>query len=200
MDLPVRTQDRAPTRRPFATLTAALCAGLTLTACVVAPVPRHGGGAVYPPVVREAPTANPAMYFYPERGQSDSTQDRDRYECYRWAVRESGVDPGMTPVRQAAAPLPPARNPRDGADVVGGAVTGAVVGAAMSSPRHAGPNAAIGAVFGALLGAAAQESRAQAVENAQARREAAWEAQQQPMNNFRRAMGACMQGRGYRIG
>jgi hypothetical protein len=140
------------------------------------------------------------MYFYPERGQSEAAQDRDRYECYRWAVRESGVDPGMTPVRQAAAPLPPARNPRDGVDVVGGAVTGAVVGAAMSSPRHAGPNAAIGAVFGALLGAAAQESRAQAVENAQARREAVWDTQQQAMNNFRRAMGACMQGRGYRIG
>ena len=26
------------------------------------------------------------MYFYPERGQPGAQQDRDRYECYRWAV------------------------------------------------------------------------------------------------------------------
>ena len=182
----------------------------SLTGCVVAPAPHHGGPAwSYPAsgnvppasATGPAPTAANTLYFYPERGQAEALQDRDRYECYRWAVKETGVDPGMTPVRQAYnAPPPPVRNPRDGAAVVGGAVTGAAVGAVMSGPRHVGSNAAIGAVFGALIGAASQESRAQAIENAQARREAAWEASQQPLQNFRRAMGACMQGRGYRIG
>lgn len=145
------------------------------------------------------------MYFYPERAQPEAQQDRDRYECYRWAVRESGVDPGMTTVRQ---PLPVPSGPgeplRDGSGVVAGAATGAILGAAVSSPRQAGTNAAIGAIFGAIFGAAAQENRAQAIEAAQARREqranAAAQAAQVPLGNFRRAMSACMAGRGYRIG
>lgn len=184
-------------------LTLAAGLGLLLAGCVVPPprAPLHSpaGRPAAAPVVAATP-----MYFYPERAQPEAQQERDRYECYRWAVRESGTDPGMTPVRQAVAvdTLPPAR--RDGADVVAGAATGAVVGAAVSSPRHAGENAVIGAVFGAMLGAAAQESRAQAVEAAQARRaeaaQAAQAAAQVPQDNFRRAMSACMQGRGYRIG
>ncbi len=145
------------------------------------------------------------MFFYPERGQAEAKQDRDRYECYRWAVRESGVDPGMTTLYQPVAPpMVSGERLRDGSGVAAGAVTGAVLGAAVSSHRQAGANAVIGAIFGAVLGASAQESRAQAVESVQARRQqsaaAAAEAAHAPYDNFRRAMSACMQGRGYRIG
>jgi hypothetical protein len=135
------------------------------------------------------------MYFYPELSQDEARQDRDRYECYRWASRESGVDPGMTPVRDM--PPPPRAAVRDGGEVVAGAATGAIVGAAVSGPRHVGENMVIGAIFGTMLGAAAQEARVQSAEQAYARRVAN---QQVPMDNFRRAMGACMSGRGYRIG
>ncbi|MCA0244901.1 MAG: glycine zipper family protein [Proteobacteria bacterium] len=178
-------------------LAATALAVLALSGCVVAPV--HHRPAYGPPPAPVAAPAAPPMYFYPERGQGPELQDRDRYECYRLAVRDSGVDPGMTPVsRPWSAPPPPA--PRDGAEVVGGAVTGAVLGAAVSSPRQAGPNAVIGAVFGALLGAASQEARAQASEAAMARHEAAMARSQGPLNNFRRAMGACMASRGYTVG
>ena len=138
------------------------------------------------------------MYFYPERGQPEELQGRDRYECYRWAAQQTSTDPGMTPVRQVRSPtiMPPVR---DGADVVAGAATGAVLGAAVSSPRHAGENAIIGAIFGTVLGAIAQESRAQAIEQAQARQQQAAAASRVPTDNFRRAMSACMQGRGYRV-
>lgn len=174
---------------------AALVAAGLLAGCVIPPT-RHPYRYGPPP---PAPvTSLPPMYFYPERGQAESQQDRDRYECYRLAVRDSGVDPGMTPVSRAWSPPPPPR--RDGAEVVGGAATGAIVGAAVSSPRHAGQNAVIGAVFGALLGAVAQESRAQAVEAAQARQAEAAARARQPLDNFRRAMGACMQSRGYTVG
>jgi hypothetical protein len=145
-----------------------------------------------PPPPQVAPQG--AMYFYPELSQDDRRQDRDRYECYRWSVRESGIDPGMTPVR--ALPPPPAAV-RDGAEVVAGAATGAIVGAAVSSPYRTGEGMVLGAIFGSLIGAAAQESRVQAVEQAHARRLAY---QQVPLDNFRRAMGACMTGRGYRVG
>jgi hypothetical protein len=134
------------------------------------------------------------MYFYPELSQDEAKQDRDRYECYRWAVRESGVDPGMTPVRHVP---PPRAAVRDGGEVVAGAATGAVVGAVVSSPRHTGQGMVLGAIFGSLIGAAAQESRVQSADAAHARRLAY---QQVPLDNFRRAMGACMTGRGYRVG
>lgn len=138
------------------------------------------------------------MYFYPEQGQPEGLQDRDRYDCYRWAAQQTHTDPGMTPVRQVRSPqvLPPVR---DGADVLAGAATGAVLGAAVSSPRRAGENAVIGAIFGTVLGAIAQESRAQAVEAAHARQQQAAAAARLPTDNFRRAMSACMQGRGYRV-
>lgn len=170
---------------------------LAATGCAVAP-PRP----VYSPQGRAPLAVAPApMYFYPEQGQPESLQDRDRYECYRWASAQTGTDPGMTPLRLPATP-PPLAPVRDGADVVAGAATGAVLGAALSSPRHAGDHAAAGAVIGLLLGAIAQESRAQAVERAQERRDVhyaqARAAAMVPMDNFRRAMSACMQGRGYR--
>lgn len=173
-------------RRPLA---ACAAAALLLSGCVVAP-PRHA--APPPPLAQPAP--QPTMYFYPELSQDEQRQDRDRYECYRWAVRESGVDPGMTPVRQAP---PPRAAVRDGGEVVAGAATGAIVGAAVSSPRNTGGGMVLGAIFGSLIGAAAQESRVQAAEANYARRLAH---QQVPMDNFRRAMGACMTGRGYRVG
>jgi uncharacterized membrane protein len=109
-------------------------------------------------------------------------------------VRESGVDPGMTPVRGVP---PPRAAVRDGAEVVAGAATGAIVGAAVSSPRNTGQGMVLGAIFGTMLGAAAQEARVQSAEQAWAYQQ---HAQYVPIANFRRAMGACMTGRGYRIG
>jgi len=163
---------------------------LSLAGCVVAP-PR----AYAPPPPAMQPAPQPTVYFYPELSQDEAKQDRDRYECYRWAVRETGVDPGMTPVR--GVPPPPRAAVRDGAEVVAGAATGAIVGAALSSPYHSGQGMVLGAIFGTMIGAAAHEARVQSAEQAYARHVSA---QQVPVDNFRRAMGACMTGRGYRVG
>ncbi len=35
------------------------------------------------------------LFVYPNRGQSEERQAKDRYECHQWAVRESGVDPSL---------------------------------------------------------------------------------------------------------
>jgi hypothetical protein len=74
-----------------------------------------------------------------------------------------------------------------------------VLGAVVSSPRHAGAAAVLGAIFGATLGAASGEARNRAIDDAQARQAAAAERARLPLDNFRRAMTACMQGRGYRV-
>ncbi len=176
-----------------------------LSGCVVAPI---GHPRYQRPVYRTAappvqPLASAPLYFYPERAQAEALQDRDRFECYRWAVRETGTDPGMTAVRSddpGRQPVAASTPPRaDGADVLAGAATGALLGAVVSSPRNAGAHAVIGAIFGAAVGAASGEARNRAIDDAQARQAAAADRAQQPQDNFRRAMTACMTGRGYRV-
>jgi hypothetical protein len=34
------------------------------------------------------------VYVYPKQGQTEAQRERDRYECYLWAVEETGFDPG----------------------------------------------------------------------------------------------------------
>jgi len=196
---PTSVSPSPPLRRTALLLAAALTA--LATGCAVHPqrpvYSPYGRAGAAPAVATPEP-----LVFYPEQGQTASLQDRDRYECYRWASAQTGADPGLAPARLPAAPGP-APDVRDGSDVAAGAVTGAVLGAAMSSPRRAGDRAAAGAVVGLLLGAIAQESRAQAVERAHARREERYEQAsaeaRAPMNHFRRAMSACMASRGYRV-
>ena len=161
-------------------------------------------GCMFPPREGRPPRAAAAselvpMYFYPERGQQSAQQDRDRYECYRWAVGQSGFDPGMAPVNLSpAAPQPPVGP--DGAEIASGALAGAVIGTVASPPHHFREGAVIGAIFGAALGVIAQESRAQADAARRQQDDAAQQAASAKMDDFRRAMGACMAGRGYRVG
>jgi Family of unknown function (DUF6515) len=37
----------------------------------------------------------PEQYVYPRQGQSSSQTSRDRYECYLWAVDQTGVEPAQ---------------------------------------------------------------------------------------------------------
>jgi outer membrane lipoprotein SlyB len=142
------------------------------------------------------------IYFYPKDGQSAATQDRDRYECYLWAHKQTGVDPSSVqeasrrPIRVVAVPAPPH-------DTVAGAVTGAVIGAAVSRPSDAGAGAAIGAVAGAVIGAssdAARTARANEKQDEAQRREDDRVAKEEArLNDYRRALKACLVGRGYSV-
>lgn len=170
-----------------------LALGGLLAACETAPPPRHVRAE--PPVEAVPPQR---VFFYPQRDQSPQQQDRDRYECYNWAVRETGFDPGRRSIppeqREAAVPAP------SGAAAIGGAVVGAVLGAAVSSPGHAGSGAIVGGVAGGLLGAAAQESADAETERynrAQTRRYERGYGRE--LSAYRRAMSACLEGRGYSV-
>lgn len=155
-----------------------------------------------PPAAPEPLPPSPDVYFYPKQGQTQPRQDRDRYECYLWANKKTGYDPSrLQPdtrarVRVVAVPGP-------GHDTAVGTVTGAVLGAAVSRPRDAGAGALIGAVAGAVLGSASDQSRQRAAneeqarqDEAQARRAAASDAQ---IQSYRRALKACLEGRGYSV-
>ena len=161
---------------------------LALAACA-SPPPR-------PPVHRHPPAASARpLYFYPQQGQGERRQDRDRYECYQWASRQTRSDPGMTPLRTYVQPAP-APDPALGRDTAVGALGGAMIGGAVASRHHTAEGAAVGLVLGALIGAASDQARADAARQAQADARYAVP----PWHDFRRAMSACMAGRGYTVG
>jgi hypothetical protein len=170
-----------------------------LSACVVPP-PQPARVADVPP----PPPPNTDIYAYPLRGQSPDQVDRDRYECYVWATRQSGFDPSAPNVpphdRIRVLSGPPGPPPGTGTAV--GAITGALLGAAVS--RDAGAGLLVGGLLGGAVGTAAEASanqqaqaNAYAVERAEMRRYGAQLEQQAA--NFRRAAGACLDARGYSV-
>jgi outer membrane lipoprotein SlyB len=185
------------TSSPAALALAATLMATGLTGCVIAP-PRY--------VERASMDSTPIMppstevRFHATAGQDSARQDRDRYECYRWAMQASSVDPGSTQFAphqrlDVVSATPP------GANTAGGTVSGAILGAAASRPHAVAGGALIGAIAGALIGATVDaESTAQAQRAQQQldQREARDDAQfDQDANDFRRAMSACLVARGY---
>ena len=165
--------------------------------------------ACYPAAYREVPSAGQSpktpmtqVYFYPKEGQTTEQQSRDHYECYNWAVQQTGFDPSQSSIppeqRVKVVPMPP-----PGHDTAVLAITGAVLGALIAGPRHAGAGALIGAGSGAIAGAASDASRqqyAQQMEEAYVNRDQALDARYEgKANDFRRAMSACLEGRGYSV-
>jgi hypothetical protein len=142
------------------------------------------------------------VYFYPKTGQTTEQQSRDHYECYNWAIQQTGFDPGQSPFspeeRVRIVPVPP-----PGHDTATMAVVGAVLGALLAGPRHAGGGALFGAAGGAIAGAASDASRqeyARQTEDAYARQDQTRRAQvEAKAMDFRRAMSACLEGRGYSV-
>jgi hypothetical protein len=140
-------------------------------------------------------SAGPAMaaelYIYPNKGQSQEQQSRDRYECHLWAVQQTGYDPTRAQATQAPPPPPPQGGALKGA--AGGAALGAIGGAIAGD---AGKGAAIGAATGGLIGGMRQRQQVQSQQQAQAQKGA------QPTaaaSSYQRAMSACLSGRGYTV-
>lgn len=50
---------------------------------------------------------NSHFYVYPSKGQSQAQQDKDRYECHQWAVKQTGFDPTKP---QAGSPTVPSQD------------------------------------------------------------------------------------------
>lgn len=166
---------------------------LLLGACATAPVAQP---------VASAPPPSTQVYFYPKSGQSPEQQDRDRYECYLWAVRQTGFDPSrpnLAPhqrVRVTPVPAP-------GHDTAVGVLAGAAIGAAISAPGDKAGGAAIGAITGGAIGAASDAARQQQAERLQQGYDQAYAEQQARIDrqaaDYRRAMAACLTGRGYAV-
>ena len=156
------------------------------------------------PQPRPVPDTN--VYFYPTAGRSVSAeqQERDKYECNSWAVQQTGFDPSNPQVPPHRRMRIVAGGPPPGAAVGAGAVTGAAVGAAVSAPWEAGRGALFGAVAGAAIGGVVASerneelNRMQAEANASAAQVGAARVERQA-SEFRRALGACLEARGYSV-
>ncbi|MGC4028982.1 MAG: hypothetical protein QM696_08935 [Steroidobacteraceae bacterium] len=162
-----------------------------LAGCATQPPPR--------PVPRLDAQQPPRVYVYPQQGQSPEQTDRDRYECHVWATRESGFDPSRhalaAPVRRTVVPAQSANQ-----TVAAGAATGAVLGAVVADRGDAAKGAIIGAVAGSVLGAAAasaQETEAARIEQQLDRR--GDRRYEREGAGYRRALSACLEGRGYSV-
>ena len=121
--------------------------------------------------------------IYPAKGQSPQQQKKDNSACYAWAKSDTGIDPAVV----AQTPPPPSGPAVGGGERLKGAARGAVVGEIAGG--HGGEGAAAGAVVG---GARARRNQAAQQQQAQAQTS-------ETLNTFYRALGACMEGRGYTV-
>jgi hypothetical protein len=146
------------------------------------------------------------LHAYPAKDQVAAQQEKDELECYRWAVGDSGFDPLPGVGEPPPVPAPPSAR-QGGPSTAGGAAKGAVAGAAAGALIGAiagdtGKGAGVGAVTGLLGGVAIAEHKQkeaqQEADRKQAGQQAATNAEnQQKLDGFKKAYGACMEAKSY---
>jgi len=132
------------------------------------------------------------LFLFPTNEQSQQQQKVDEFECYKWAMEQTGIDPLNLPKVEAEVQS----GPTGGA--VRGAARGAAAGAAIGAiSGDAGKGAAIGATAGAMGGRrGGKQAQAQQNQQAQANADAA---EAETKNTFKKAFSACLSGKGYTI-
>jgi Glycine zipper 2TM domain len=190
----IRLLQESSALRGIAGIAALSALALSLAACQTAPPPQPP-----PPAAAYAgPPVNTTVYAYPQNGQSSDQQNRDRYECSEWAVHQTGFDP--------SAPTVPAQyrvvasGPPPGTGTAVGAIAGAVIGAAISPRWDRGAGAVFGGLTGAMIGSASDAQRAQnnQIQMSEAQQQQ-YAAMAQKASDYRRALSACLEGRGYSV-
>jgi hypothetical protein len=148
------------------------------------------------------------IFMYPARGQSQTQQDRDRYECHSWAARQTGYDPSRPTTTSMPAPPPTTAYQPSQRHIARGAGRGAALGAVGGAiTGDAGKGAAAGAAMGGLAGGFRRrdEMRQHQAQQQYAQQQymqqhaSAQSAQQGLRAAYNRAMAACLQGRGYTV-
>jgi len=150
------------------------------------------------------------VFAYPNAGQSQEQQNKDRYECHQWSVAQTGFDPMSAPApvpppggSYADVPPPPPPQQKQGGflglgdggffqggGVVGDAATGAALGAAGGAiAGNAGQGAAIGAIASTLFGAVSRAGS----NNQQSQQQQQYQQQQAALRQQQQAQSAQMQ-------
>jgi hypothetical protein len=137
---------------------------------------------------------------YPAEGQSQDQTEKDKFECYTWARDQTGFDPMKTPTASSAPPSKEKEVWGAGKTGIAGGAGGAIVGGAAAGKKGALRGGLIGAAGGALIGGVRSSNQRKREE--QKRKE--WEQREvnnysRARNEYNRAFGACMEGRGYSV-
>jgi hypothetical protein len=152
-----------------------------------------------PPRTYAVPAPPPQRVFvYPANGQSAEQTDRDRYECHVWAVEQTGVDPSRADASAYERVIVQPANP-PGAGTVAGAIGGAILGSIIAGPRNAGAGLIIGGATGAVVGSASDASAEAQARQTQAQINQSAATGRARADSYRRAIGACLTGRGYTV-
>jgi hypothetical protein len=133
------------------------------------------------------------LYVYPKNSQNGTQQLTDESQCYTNAKTQTGYDPNTTTT--AAAPKKQDPKGGDDHDMAKGAARGAVISGAT------GGDAAAGARRGAIIGGIKEkrkQKQEQETEQTQKQADAA-KTTQQPLDNFKRSLSACLDARGYSV-
>jgi predicted lipid-binding transport protein (Tim44 family) len=130
------------------------------------------------------------LYIYPAKNQTPEQQEKDKYDCYQFGKSQTGFDPMAAPTATAPAP-----EQKGGAlkGAAGGALVGAAVGAISGD---VGKGAGYGAAAGGTLGLLRKRQSTKEQEQYQQEQQSNYQAQRQ---NYDRAYGACLEGRGYTV-
>ena len=132
------------------------------------------------------------LFLFPTNEQSQQQQKVDEFDCYKWAMEQTGIDPLNLPKIEVEVQSGPSGGAVKGAarGAAGGAAIGAIAG-------DAGQGAAIGATAGAVRGRRqGQQAQAQQNQQAQAGADAA---EAETKNTFKKAFSACIEGKGYTV-
>jgi len=176
-------------------------AGLSLVALHPAATQQPAAQPTAAPAAAPAsPASQLGLYVFPSKDQTKDQQLADEQQCWAWAKDQTKIDPATLHANTDSAARA-AQAKTDSATkgaAVGGAARGAVGGAAIGAiAGDAGTGAAIGAAAGAVGG---RRARKQA--SAQAAQAVAASSQQQvaqQVATFKKAMTACLEGRGYSV-
>jgi hypothetical protein len=129
------------------------------------------------------------LYVYPRNHQTNTQQLTDESQCYSNAKTQTGYDPNATTT--AAAP----KDTKQGGsnDAAHSAARGAVISGAT------GGDPMTGARRGLMLGSIKAKRTQKEEQEQQQKQTQANAAAQQPLDNFKRSVTACLDARGYSV-
>jgi hypothetical protein len=130
------------------------------------------------------------LYVYPKSHQSSTQQLTDESQCYSNAKTQTGFDPNAT----TTATTTKTKDAKSGDKPV---AQGAARGAVISGVTGGDPGA--GARRGAIIGGIKAKHKEKEETEQADKQAAATKNAQQPLDNFKRSLSACLDARGYSV-